>query len=61
MPAVPTLPLIDPGEAAHEEVRRLLAVSGLAVVAHGGYGPESSSLPRQASPSPAAMAVRDIP
>jgi len=61
VPAVPHVLLIDPDEAAREEVRRLLSVSGLAVVAHAGYGPEALRLLRQSSPSLVAMAMRGVP
>ena len=61
MPAVPPVMLIDPEEAAREEVRRLLSVSGLAVTAHAGYGPEALRLLRETSPSLVVMALRGIP
>jgi MinD-like ATPase involved in chromosome partitioning or flagellar assembly/CheY-like chemotaxis protein len=61
MPAVPPVMLIDPDEAAREEVRRLLSVSGLAVTAHAGYGPEALRLLRETSPSLVVMALRGIP
>jgi MinD-like ATPase involved in chromosome partitioning or flagellar assembly/CheY-like chemotaxis protein len=61
VPAVPPVLLIDPDEAAREEVRRLLSVSGLAVTAHAGYGPEALRLLRETSPSLVVMALRGIP
>jgi MinD-like ATPase involved in chromosome partitioning or flagellar assembly/CheY-like chemotaxis protein len=61
MPAVPPVLLIDPDEAAREEVRRLLSVSGLAVTAHAGYGPEALRLLQETSPSLVVMALRGIP
>jgi MinD-like ATPase involved in chromosome partitioning or flagellar assembly/CheY-like chemotaxis protein len=61
MPAVPPVLLIDPDEAAREEVRRLLSVSGLAITAHAGYGPEALRLLRGTSPSLVVMALRGIP
>lgn len=61
MPAVPSVLLVDPDEAAREEVRRLLSVAGLAVVAHCGYGPEAVRLLQQTGPAAVAMAARGVP
>jgi len=61
MPAVPSLLLVDPDEAAREETRRLLSVAGLAVVAHAGYGPEAVRLLQEMRPDAVVMAARGMP